>query len=193
VLCEGSGHAGVGSVLICPTPRSPNARCKVIIVTSGGIGRPMTKSASTGRCLKRGRRNHRRHHQQGARGKNSEIARFVWPWSQAAKDGTARGHSTSADVVQPDGGFDSRRTAHRIADQPPTLDTLVDDVVVGAMGAQNAIQFFKPGTLLITPGDREDIVLAAARALTGKAAKNGGHRPDRRLRPGASVLRSFRP
>ena len=36
------------------------------------------------------------------------------------------------------------------------LQNLVDDVVVGAMGAQNAMRFFKRGVLLITPGDRED-------------------------------------
>jgi hypothetical protein len=29
------------------------------------------------------------------------------------------------------------------------------------MGAHNAMQFFKRGVLLITPGDREDILLAA--------------------------------
>src|SRR5207237_7217244 len=32
---------------------------------------------------------------------------------------------------------------------------LVEDVVVGAMGVNNARNFFKPGVLLITPGDRE--------------------------------------
>jgi BioD-like phosphotransacetylase family protein len=32
------------------------------------------------------------------------------------------------------------------------------------MGAHNAMQFFKRGVLLITPGDREDILLAAGAA-----------------------------
>jgi BioD-like phosphotransacetylase family protein len=69
-----------------------------------------------------------------------------------------------------------------LLNQPPTLDTLVDDVVVGAMGAQNAVQFFKPGVLLITPGDREDIVLAVGATIeSAKQRKNGGHRPDRRF------------
>jgi BioD-like phosphotransacetylase family protein len=47
---------------------------------------------------------------------------------------------------------------------PATMDTLVDDVIIGAMGAHNAMQFFKRGVLLITPGDREDILLAAGAA-----------------------------
>jgi BioD-like phosphotransacetylase family protein len=35
-------------------------------------------------------------------------------------------------------------------------------VVVGAMGVTNALSHFHEGVLLITPADREDIVLAAA-------------------------------
>jgi BioD-like phosphotransacetylase family protein len=45
----------------------------------------------------------------------------------------------------------------------------VEDVVVGAMSVNNAKNFFKPGVLLITPGDREDLVLAAA---AGSSAQN---------------------
>jgi BioD-like phosphotransacetylase family protein len=52
-----------------------------------------------------------------------------------------------------------------LLNEPPTLHTLVEDVVVGAMGAQNAMKYFKRGVLLITPGDREDIVLAACTGI----------------------------
>jgi BioD-like phosphotransacetylase family protein len=48
---------------------------------------------------------------------------------------------------------------------PDRLNALVEDVVVGAMGAQNAMTYFKSGVLLITPGDREDIILAACTGL----------------------------
>ena len=47
----------------------------------------------------------------------------------------------------------------------------MDDVVVGAMGAHNAMQFFKRGVLLITPGDREDIVLAAGATIDVRKAR----------------------
>ena len=75
----------------------------------------------------------------------------------------------------------------------PATDNLVEDVVVGAMGVNNAMPFFKPGVLLITPGDREDIILAAAtiqgpdgaRQLAGIVLTGG-------LRPGESVLRVIR-
>ena len=39
---------------------------------------------------------------------------------------------------------------------------LVDDVIIGAMTIQNAMRYFHKGVLVITPGDREDIILAAA-------------------------------
>ena len=67
----------------------------------------------------------------------------------------------------------------------------MDDVVVGAMGAHNAMQFFKRGVLLITPGDREDILLAAgATTDAAKRRKNGRHRPDRRPAPGRERAQS---
>jgi phosphate acetyltransferase len=41
----------------------------------------------------------------------------------------------------------------------------VRDVAVCAMTVQNALPFMKPGTLVMTPGDRSDMVLAACMAL----------------------------
>src|SRR5258706_8870263 len=61
------------------------------------------------------------------------------------------------------------------------------------MGAQNAMTHFKRGVLLITPGDREDIILAAC---TGLDARNGdkmaGIVLTGNLRPNASVLKVIR-
>ncbi|MCS7179940.1 MAG: DRTGG domain-containing protein [bacterium] len=37
----------------------------------------------------------------------------------------------------------------------------IKNVVVGAMTPRHALDYFKPDSLLITPGDREDIILAA--------------------------------
>ena len=45
------------------------------------------------------------------------------------------------------------------------LHNLVEEVVVGAMGVNNAMRHIRPGVLLITPGDREDIILATATAV----------------------------
>jgi len=47
------------------------------------------------------------------------------------------------------------------------LDT-VQDVIVGAMTAHHALKYIKKDTLLLTPGDREDLILAGL--LAGRLA-----------------------
>jgi BioD-like phosphotransacetylase family protein len=39
-------------------------------------------------------------------------------------------------------------------------------VIIGAMNSTHVMEFFKPGTLVITPGDREDVILAALSTST---------------------------
>jgi len=60
------------------------------------------------------------------------------------------------------------------------------------MGAQNAVQFFKRGTLLITPGDREDILLAAG-AMTAPHSDDtmAGIVLTGGLRPGENVIKAL--
>src|SRR5437667_302035 len=45
----------------------------------------------------------------------------------------------------------------------------VEEVLIGAMGVQNALHLFRKGVLIITPGDREDIILAVATTLSDEA------------------------
>ncbi len=45
------------------------------------------------------------------------------------------------------------------------INNIVERVVVGAMSVHHAMEHFTPGALLITPGDREDILLAAGAFL----------------------------
>jgi BioD-like phosphotransacetylase family protein len=64
---------------------------------------------------------------------------------------------------------------------------------VGAMGAHNAMRFVTAGVLLITPGDREDIVLAACATIQAQQAEPmAGIVLTGDLRPGPSVLKVIR-
>lgn len=77
-----------------------------------------------------------------------------------------------------------------LLNQPTELHNLVDDVVVGAMAVQNAMQFFKPGVLLITPGDREDLILAAANAMLRETGQSlAGMVLTGGLKPSSPVLK----
>ncbi len=168
VLCEGSGHAGVGSVFDLSNAQvAKTLGCKVIIVTQGGIGRPIDEV-----CL-----NQALFEKEGVEvigvivnkvleEKIPEITRFVsrglkrkglellgiLPYEQMLCNPTV-------DLIR-------EELRAELLNQPPTLHTPVDDVVVGAMGAHNAMAFFKRGVLLITPGDREDILLAAGATMS---------------------------
>jgi BioD-like phosphotransacetylase family protein len=95
-------------------------------------------------------------------------------------------------LAQPTVGLIRDELGAEMLNSPPTLNTLVDDVVVGAMGAQNAMKFFKRGVLLITPGDREDILLAAgATSFPGSPDNMAGIVLTGGLRPSPGVIKAL--
>ena len=58
------------------------------------------------------------------------------------------------------------------------------------MSSQNAMSYFKRGVLLITPGDREDIILTAWTALAARTEERlAGIVLTGNLRPTGSVLK----
>lgn len=190
VLCEGSGHAGVGSVFDLSNARIAKIlKTKVVIVTRGGIGKPIDEVAMNQALFER----------EGVEivgvilnkvlpDKLDYVADFVRRGLQR------RGIELLGAIPHHDllssPNMDSIREEldAEMLNRSPRIHDLVEDIVVGAMGVQNAIPFFKKGVLLITPGDREDILLAAAAAsgpvpqLTGIVLTGG-------LRPGPSVLK----
>ncbi len=171
VLCEGSGHAGVGSVFDLSNAQVAKIlNCKVIIVTQGGIGKPIDEVALNQALFEK----------EGVEIigviLNKVLGNKVDYIADFARRGLKRKGLELLGVV-PHQRILSSPTVQLILEElkaellnkPATLHTLVDEVVVGAMGAQNAIPFFKRGALLITPADREDIVLAACTSIEAKS------------------------
>lgn len=73
------------------------------------------------------------------------------------------------------------------------IHNIVDDVVVGAMSATHASKYFRSGTLLITPGDREDLIRAVATHTVGREPiKLSGIILTDDLKPQARVLELIR-
>jgi BioD-like phosphotransacetylase family protein len=195
VLCEGSGHAGVGSVFDLSNARVAKLLgAKVIIVSQGGIGKPIDEiSLNQALFEKEGveiigvilnkvigdkldyvsdfaRR--------GLKRKGLELL-GVLPYEQILR-------SPSTELIMDELGA-------QLLNPTANVGMLVKDVVVGAMSAQNAISFFKAGTLLITPGDREDIVLAACASLElHEGVKMAGVVLTGGLRPGENILKIIR-
>lgn len=194
VLCEGSGHAGVGSVFDLSNAQvAKTLGCKVIIISQGGIGRPIDEvSLNQALFEKEGVEIIGVIINKVTEDKIPEITRFV-------RSGLKRKGLELLGVLphqqilsQPTVGLICEELRAEMLNAPPTLNTLVDDVVVGAMGAQNAMPFFKPGVLLITPGDREDILLAAgATTFPGSAGNMAGIVLTGGLRPSPAVVKAL--
>jgi BioD-like phosphotransacetylase family protein len=77
----------------------------------------------------------------------------------------------------------------RPLNQSRQYNNLVDNVVIGAMGASNALGLFHRGTLVITPGDREDIILAAAQTAAEPGRPLAGMILTDKLKPVNGALR----
>src|SRR6516165_6039281 len=167
VLCEGSGHAGVGSVFDLSNAQVAKILgAKIIIVTQGGIGKPIDEV-----CL-----NQALFEKEGVEVigviLNKVIEEKIPEITQFARRGLRRKGLELLGVLpheqilsNPMVDLIREELRAELLNTPPTEHALVDDVAVGAMSAQNAVKFFKPGVLLITPGDREDLVLAASTTI----------------------------
>jgi BioD-like phosphotransacetylase family protein len=164
VLCEGSGHAGVGSVFDLSNARVAKILgAKVVIVTRGGIGKPIDEVAlNQALCEKEGVPIIGVILNQVTPDKIDYVSDF-------ARRGLKRKNLDLLGVI-PHMPILSRPSMELICEElhgellngSAQMQNLVQDVVVGAMGVQNAMNAFKKGVLMLTPGDREDIILAAS-------------------------------
>lgn len=170
VLCEGSGHAGVGSVFDLSNARVAKILgAKVVIVTQGGIGKPIDEVSLNQALFEK----------EGVEIIGVILNKVTQDKVEYISDFARRGLKRKGlDLlgVLPHRRLLSNPTMELICEELraerlnkcPDLNNLVDDVVVGAMGVHNTMNFFKRGVLVITPGDREDIILAAATTQLGK-------------------------
>ena len=190
VVCEGSGHAGVGSVFDLSNAQvAAILKAKVIIVTGGGIGKPIDEI-----CL-----NNALFEREGVEVigviLNKVHADRLDYVTEFARRGLKRKGMELLGVV-PHQGILSNPTIDLIREElraeelneSPSVHSLVNRVVVGAMSAQHAIAYFKRGVLIITPADREDIIFAAATKAGGSTEPLAGLVLTGNVRPGPSVM-----
>jgi BioD-like phosphotransacetylase family protein len=163
-LIEGTGHAGVGSVFDLSNARVAKLlKAKVVLVTPGGIGRPIDEIALNKALFdKAGVEVIGAILNKVDPDKMSQIAEYaglgldrlgvpllgVLPVQKML---TAPNLSQIVEEIE--GKWLNAR--HLGTKQR------VQRVVVGAMTAKGVIDYLQPGVLIITPGDRDDIILAA--------------------------------
>lgn len=163
VVVEGTGHAGVGSVFdMSNGDVAALLGCKVIIISSGGVGKPideiMLNKAMFDACgvpilgavinkVDEAKYDKIKSYVgRGLQRKGIELL-GVMPYRPVLSSPTIE------QLVEDIGG--------RLLSGHRGLRNVVEKMVIGAMPPHQAIDYFTRGTLLITPGTREDLVLAA--------------------------------
>ena len=163
LIIEGTGHAGVGSVFDLSNAKVARMLdARVVIVSRGGIGGPVDQIAINQNLFEKEGvpvigvvankvapdklEQTRDYLTKALQRRGLELlgaipytGRLTWPTVKHIAE------SLDAEVLN---GEDH-------------LTNEVAEVVIGAMTPHNAVKFLADGSLLIVPGDRDDIVLAA--------------------------------
>lgn len=180
VVVEGSGHAGVGSVF--GASNADNAKVlgsKAIIVAAGGIGKPIDEVALNKALFD----------QAGVEVVGAIINKVLPDKIDFIRDFAGRGLRRlgvpllgvvplQEMLIYPNLDQVAEETKARWIHQPAGLRR-VRRVVIGAMSARRSAEYLRiPGTLVIVPGDREDLLEAfiagnGAKSLTGVIFSNG--------------------
>ncbi|TAM37921.1 hypothetical protein EPN54_04735 [bacterium] len=163
VVIEGTGHAGVGSVF--DHSNAAVARLlgsKVIIISSGGVGRPIDEIVLNKALFEK----------EGVK-VLGVIVNKVLPDKFAKISGFVRKglERKGIDVlgVLPYDPMLARPTIEQILEETDFqvicgkeyLERSVAKVIVAAMEPRDAVRYISEDSLMITPGDREDMIMSA--------------------------------
>jgi len=174
VVIEGTGHAGVGSCFDMSNGDVAALLCgKAVIVTSGGVGRPIDEIMLNKAVLDQAQvpivgvivnkveeskyDKIKSYVTRGLERKGLQVLGVV-PFRPVLSNPTIE------QVLEEIGG--------ELLSGENGLANAVGKMVIGAMPAHQALEYMTDEALLITPGTREDLILAAMTScLLGDAAK----------------------
>jgi len=173
VLVEGTGHAGVGAVIGLSNARvAALLEAPVVIVSEGGVGRPIDEIVLNQALFER----------HGVRVLGAVVNKVNVDASPELREVLRRGLAQqgiellgcipySDFLANPSLGLiESHLPGERLSGEPAAERT-IGRVAIGAMQAEHAIPLLRDRTLLITPGDRDDLLAAA---LDHNEAARGG-------------------
>ena len=166
LLIEGTGHAGVGAVIgLSNAVVAASLGAPAIIVSEGGVGRPIDEIVLNASLFGR--------HGVTVAG---AIVNKVDVKAQPGIRGVLERGLAPYDIpllgilpVQP---ILSNPTLEMIVEgvrgetlhPGPDLERVIDGVAIGAMEPGHMLERVGPGTLVIVPGDREDVILTLTTA-----------------------------
>jgi len=166
VVVEGTGHAGVGSVIgLSNADVAALLGTPAVIISEAGVGRPIDEIVL----------NHALFARRGVEVLGAVVNKVDADAHPSLPDvlraGLAR-HGIRLLGTLPYRPILSNPTLSMLLDQMPgellhagdDLDRQIEHVAIGAMQPRHVIERIGPGSLLIVPGDREDVVHATIAA-----------------------------
>jgi len=192
-VIEGTGHAGVGSVFdLSNATVAKLLGSKVILISIGGIGRPIDEIMLNKALFESegveligviinkiysGKFDKVSHYaKKGLERKGIELLGAI-PYTRMLSS------PTMSKIHEEIGG--------EIINGQKSFDNRIEDIIIGAMTPHQALNYFNPQTLLITPGDREDLILGAMTAVSCKSKNRyriGGLVLTGNIRPHKSIM-----
>jgi BioD-like phosphotransacetylase family protein len=166
LLIEGTGHAGVGAVIgLSNATVAARLGAPAIIVSEGGVGRPIDEIVLNASLF-------------ASRG--VEVAGAIvnkvdveaQPGIQRVLERGLAPYGISLLGILPVRPILSNPTLEMILEgvhgetihPGPDLERVIDGVAIGAMEPGHMLERVGPGTLVIVPGDREDVILTLTTA-----------------------------
>jgi BioD-like phosphotransacetylase family protein len=176
LLVEGTGHAGVGSVVgLSNAQVARMLGAPAAIVAEAGVGRPIDEIVLN-RAL------FARHGVEVVGAIVNKVDADAHPsLPDVLRDGLAR-HGIELLGMLPYRPLLSNPTLSMLVEQVKgdvlvqgeDLDRVIEHVAIGAMQPRHLIERVGPGSLLIIPGDRTDVIHAVVAA--NRASREGGER-----------------
>jgi BioD-like phosphotransacetylase family protein len=166
LLVEGTGHAGVGAVIgLSNAVVASMLGAPAIIVSEGGVGRPIDEIVLNA--------SHFAAHGVPIAGAIvNKVDLAAQPGiEQVLERGLAMNGIRLLGVLpvrpilsNPTLGMILEGIGGETIHAGPDLDRVIDGVAIGAMEPSHMLQRVGPGTLVIVPGDREDVILTLTTA-----------------------------
>jgi BioD-like phosphotransacetylase family protein len=190
VLIEGTGHAGVGAVVgLSNAQVAALLEAPVIIVSEGGVGRPIDEIVLNQALFQR----------HGVRILGAVVNKVNVAANPRLPEVLQRGlaqHGVellgclpySELLANPSLELVATHLAGELLAGAATPGQTIGQVAIGAMQADHAVPFLRNRTLLITPGDRDDMLEVTLEANRGAAS---AERPRRVA--GVVLTGGFRP
>ena len=189
VLIEGTGHAGVGAVIgLSNAAVAAMLDAPVLIVSEGGVGRPIDEIVL----------NHALFERHGVRVAGAVVNKVNVEANpdlpEVLRQGLAQ-HGIeligcipfSELLANPSLELITTHLKGELLAGEATPGAVIGGVAIGAMQADHAVPYLRDRTLLITPGDRDDLVRVALDAF-----RSSRERP-RSLVTGLVLTGGFRP